>query len=107
MALVLQWLTQYDFRLLPLKPDVVVRFKKLPLYAWRGDLQRVVTRHDIFHVQNRPHVVGNHFAIGVTDSLRLVNRDSQQLIPAAAFELDLDHFNSVRSGHPLDDFLDF
>jgi hypothetical protein len=41
------------------------------------------------------------------DAVGFVDRDTNQLIAAAAFALDLDHFYSVRRRYPLRDFLDF
>src|ERR1051326_3528455 len=59
VTLVLDRLAQHDFRLLSLKPDVIVRLEQLPLHARRTHFERVMARHDVFDVQNSPHLLGN------------------------------------------------
>src|SRR5205814_6848987 len=42
VPLVLDRLTQHDFRLLSLKPDVIVRLEQLPLHARRTHFERIM-----------------------------------------------------------------
>src|SRR5581483_6543286 len=93
---------------LTLKAFVIVRLEKLALHARRTDFESVAASwQDVFNVEDGPDLLGHQFAIGVSDAGRLIDRDTDQSLVAAAFNFDLDQFHTFRLNYALRDFLDF
>src|SRR5262249_25867354 len=97
-----------DLHLLALKPLIILGFDKFALDARGADLKGIAAaRHDVLDVQDRAHLLGNELAVGVGDAGRVVDRDTDETVGAAALDLDLDDFHTFRLGQALCDLFDF
>src|SRR5205807_655 len=108
MALVLHRLAKHDLDLLADETLEFAGVGEFPLDAGRADLERVPrARHDVLDVQDRSDVKRNEFAIGVRDTLRLVNEDAQDSAAAAPEQLDLDNFDAFARSNSFGDLSHF
>src|SRR5258705_10232805 len=116
MALILHRLAKNHLDLLPDEALEFARFAEFPLHSRRAHFQAVARSGDhILYVENGSNVLRNKFAIrqgnalrrrkvhGLSGSGRAVDKNAQNPIAAAAYEIHIDNFDALAGANPLRD----
>src|ERR1700694_4962625 len=116
MALILYGFAENHLDLLPDEALEFARFAKFSLHSRRTHLKAVArSRNHILYVQNGADVLRDKFAISKGNALRCckvhslsgsgraVDKNAQNSIAAAAYEIHIDNFDAFAGAHPLRD----
>src|SRR5665213_2964633 len=94
-------LFQNDLGLLALKALPVLPAAELALHAGGADFKFIRIVDGVFGVEQRAHLAGNGFAIGVSNAFGFVDGDAKQPGAARTFEFQFEEFDT---GGPDDTF---
>ena len=100
-------LAQDQARAPPGEIGEVAGLDELPIKSRRRNLQHIAPRDRVFDVQNRAQLLAHQLAVGVRNSLALIDVNPQERIRSATLQLHIDQRQTLRGHDPLGDLPDF